>query len=207
MGVYLKKHRVSTTISQKHWELLKKHANKFETHQRVLELALESLERLESMKNNSESSSATLTVEEQIWLLAKSSNSACLIPKEVFVMLINNANIDQFKEYLIRSNSNTYAIEYYLQKPINKCSLKEVIDALVIINRTSNNFDTVDCKEDSNHYTLIYTHSNGIKGSKMASMTNEIIFQSYGAEVESIVSEKTIFMKIFKIDEMTYAIN
>jgi hypothetical protein len=40
----LNTHRISTTISQKHWELLKKHAEKFETQQKALELALESLE-------------------------------------------------------------------------------------------------------------------------------------------------------------------
>ena len=48
----LKTHRISTTISQKHWELLKKHTEKFETQQKVLEHALESLEN--SSKQNPE---------------------------------------------------------------------------------------------------------------------------------------------------------
>lgn len=41
----MSKRRVSTTISIKHWELLKKYTEKYETQQKVLELALESLEK------------------------------------------------------------------------------------------------------------------------------------------------------------------
>jgi len=55
----LKNHRISTTISQKHWELLKKQSEKFETQQKTIEFALESLE-------NSSKQSPALTLEENI---------------------------------------------------------------------------------------------------------------------------------------------
>ncbi len=42
--IELHKHRVNTTISEKHWEILKKHTGKFETQQKVLESALQSFE-------------------------------------------------------------------------------------------------------------------------------------------------------------------
>lgn len=196
----MKNHRISTSISQKHWEILKRYAEKHETQQKVLELALESLDSIESMKEISKSN-RSLTVEEEYWLRAKSLKSICLIPKDVFGFYTNTADIEQYKEFLTQSSSLTFGLEYLLQKPIKECSLKEVIDTLVIILRIGNAFDTVDCKEDSNLYLLILTHSFGIKGSKMACIAYEIIFKSYGAKVESIISDKTIFMKIYKKDK------
>ncbi len=47
----MEKHRINTTISAKHWEILKKHAAKNESQQKTLELALESLE--DKSKQNS----------------------------------------------------------------------------------------------------------------------------------------------------------
>jgi hypothetical protein len=70
----LKTHRISTTISQKNWELLKKHTKKFETQQKVLELALEGLE-------NSSKQNVTLTEEEKLWMRLKWAKSVCILEK------------------------------------------------------------------------------------------------------------------------------
>lgn len=72
LGVILQNHRISTTISQKHWELLKKYAEKFETQQKALEHALESLE-------NSSKQNPALTEEENLWM--RSAPVACLVQK------------------------------------------------------------------------------------------------------------------------------
>jgi hypothetical protein len=71
----LKNHRISTTISQKHWELLKKHAEKFETQQKAIETALESLERISKQI-------PALTSEEKYWMRLKKIKSLVIIEKK-----------------------------------------------------------------------------------------------------------------------------
>jgi len=187
----MKTHRISTTISQKHWELLKKHAEEFETQQKALERSLECLE------NRSKQIQA-LAEEEKLWMRLASVKTACLIQKEYLKRLMETADIELQKEYIIKDKPIEYTIEYYFQKPLQECSLKEVIDGLVINSRISNWFDTVDCTNDGSHYTLKITHSLGINTSKIIKMLDESVFKTYGVKVESIISEKTIFIKIFK---------
>jgi hypothetical protein len=187
----LKTHRISTTISQKHWELLKKHTEEYETQQKVLELALESLE-------NSSKQSPELTREERTWLTQRSMKTICSILKDSLKVLLETADIELFKEYLNKYKPLEYTIEYYFQKPLKEMSLKEVLDGVVIMGDMSNWFDTIDYANDGNHYTLLITHSLGLNNSKLNRMGIESLFETYGAKVESTISEKTIFMKIFK---------
>jgi hypothetical protein len=187
----LKTHRISTTISQKHWELLKKHAEEFETQQKALERALECLEITSKQ-------SQALTEEEKLWMRLSSVKTACLIQKEYLKRLMETADIELQREYITKDKPIEYTIEYYFQKPLQECSLKEVIDGLAINSRISNWFDTVDCTNDGSHYTLKITHSLGINTSKLIKMLDESVFKTYGVKVESIISEKTIFIKIFK---------
>ena len=113
-------------------------------------------------------------------------------------MLMKTADVELNKEYTIRTNTIAYAIECYLQKPIIECSLKEVVSALIIILKTGNCCDSVDCMENDIYYTLILTHIFGLNGSKIFSMSYEYIFKSCGFKTESVISEKTIFLKIYK---------
>jgi len=80
----LNKHRISTTISQKYWELLKKQVGKHKTQQKALEFALESLE------NNSEPS-PVLTPEEKLLLSIIKAKSGCLVQKDNFRDLLESA--------------------------------------------------------------------------------------------------------------------
>jgi hypothetical protein len=185
----LQNHRISTTISQKHWELLKKYAEKFETQQKALELALESLD-------NSSKQSPALTEEEKLWI--RSAPVACLVQKDGLKILMETTDFDLQKEYVAKHKPIEYIIEYYIQKPLKECSLQEVIDGIVINSRISNWFDTVDYTDDGDHYTLKITHSLGLNTSKVIKMLDESVFTTYGVKVESIISAKTIFIKAFK---------
>lgn len=187
----MKTHRISTTISQKHWELLKKHTEELGTQQKVLELALESLE-------NSSKQIPELTREERIWLTQKSMKTTCVLLKDVLKVLLETANIEMFNEHLNRYKPLEYTMEYYFQKPLKEMNLKEVIEGVVIMGGMSNWFDTIDYTDDGNHYTLLITHSLGLNNSKLNRMGIERLFETYGARVESTISEKTIFMKIHK---------
>jgi hypothetical protein len=187
----LKTHRISTTISQKHWELLKKHTEEFETQQKVLELALESLEK-------SSKPSPLVTREERIWLTQRSMKTICSVLKDSLKVLLETVDIELFKEYLNKYKPLEYTMEYYFQKPLKEISLKELLDGVVITGGMSNWFDTIDYKDDGNHYTMLITHSLGLNNSKLNRMGIESLFETYGVKVESTISEKTIFMKIYK---------
>ncbi len=187
----LNNHRISTTISQKHWELLKKHAEKYQTQQKVLELALESLEN--SSKQNPMSAWET-----KFWMFIKSTKSMCLIQKEALKVLIETASIERVKEFVTWNKPIEYIMEYYFQKPLKEISLKEIIDGLIILARIGNWFDSVDYTDEGVYYTLMITHSLGLNNSKINIVMIENMFKTYGVKAESTISEKTIFMKIFK---------
>jgi hypothetical protein len=104
----LKRHRIATTISEKHWELLKKHAEKFETQQKALELALECLE------NNSKQF-PELTLEQKIWLLCESADSMCCVQKDALKILMETANIKRFKEYVIQNKPIECMVSYSIK--------------------------------------------------------------------------------------------
>jgi hypothetical protein len=187
----LKTHRISTTISQKHWELLKKHVEKFETQQKVLEHALECLE-------NGSKQDTALTEEEKLWLRFKWANSVVIVEKDGFKTLLETADIELLNKYFTRNKPIQWLIEYYWQKSLKECNLKEVIDALVINFRMSNWFNTIDYTDDVDYYTLRITHSLGFNASKLTEMPFVSMFETYGVKVDSLISEKTVFMKIFK---------
>ncbi len=187
----MKTHRVSTTISQKHWELLKKHAEKFKTQQKALELALESLE-------NSSKQSPVLNPEEKYWITLKWANSLVIVEKTAFKLLIETADIERLNELFIQDKPIEYAIEFYLQKPLKECNLKEFIDGLVISTRITNWFDTIDYTDDGSHYTLRMTHDFGFTLSRLTVMLIESALKTYGVNAESVTSARTIFIKIFK---------
>lgn len=187
----MKTHRISTTISQKHWELLKKHVEKFETQQKTLELALESLE-------NSSKQSPALTLEEKYWMRLKRAKSLVIIEKTAFKLLIETADIELLNELFVRNKTIEYTIEFYFQKSLEECSLKEVIDGLVINLKITSWIDTIDYTDGGGHYKLIITHDLGFTFSKLVTIWIENMFTAYGVKVESRYSIKTIFMKIIK---------
>ena len=149
----MKNHRISTTISQKHWELLKKQSEKFETQQKTIEFALESLE-------NSSKQSPALTLEEKYWMRLKRAKSLVIFEKSAFKSLIENADIENLNELFIRNKTVEYTIELYFQKPLKECSLNEVIDGVVINLKITNQVDTIDYADNGGYYKLIITHAS-----------------------------------------------
>jgi len=188
----LKSHRISTTISEKHWVLLHKLVEKYQSQQKTLEVALESLE------NSLKQSQVVLTREDKFWMAHRTVNTACFLQKDALKMLMETASIEMFTEYVARYKPIEYVVEYYLQKPLKECSLNEVIEGLVVCARISHFFDTIDNNDEENHFTLIFTHSLGLNASKINVMSFESLFKSYGVKVESTISGRTIFMKVFK---------
>jgi len=102
------------------------------------------------------------------------------------------------KEYVIKNKPMKCAVELFHQRSLQECSLKEVVDGLTIVFRTSHMFDTVDYKDNGDYYLLILSHSLGLNNSKIGLTTFESVFKTYGVNIKSRISEKTIFMKVFK---------
>lgn len=188
----MKKYRISTTISPKYWALLKKHAEDLESQQKVLELALECYD-------NRSKHIPKLSPEEELWLrIGREVKSACLIQKDALKELLESADIARFGEYIAHEKPVEYVIEYFYQKPLKECSLKEIIDGIVLNTKVSNWFETINYTDDGDHYTLKFTHNLGLNGSKIHKILSESVFNTYGVKIESKVSERSLFMKIFK---------
>lgn len=187
----MKRHRIATTISEKHWVILKKHAEKFETQQKALELALEYLE-------NNSIQFPEITLEQKFWLVFESIDSVCFVQKGALKILMETADLERFKEYVIKKKPIECVLEYLLHKSLKECSLKEILDGLTTVFRVSHLFETVEYNDIDDYYMLLLTHNLGLNNSKLNLITFESVFNTYGVKVESIVSENTIFMKVFK---------
>lgn len=189
----MKKYRLSTTISLKHWALLKKYSDKYETQQNALEHALESLDSSSLM-------SSQLSEDDKAWLRAGRDLKSILvvIPKDMWKVVVETADIERFQEYIAFYKPLVLAIEYYYQKPLNKCSMKEVIECFLIDSRFKNIDDNIDCNDHGDYYELSIVHSFGITLSKMHVITYGNALESYGAKYESNYSDRTVFIKIYK---------
>lgn len=187
------KRRVCTTISAKHWELLKKYTEKYETQQKVLELALESLEK--------EKQCPVLSPEEQVWLCMRELNVFCLLHKDLFRELSKTADVERFDKLLTKLRLAEYGVVLYNQKSLKECTLKEVMDGLVITTKAGKWLDEIKYTDDGNYYTLRVNHSVvccGIGFSNSFKLYFEGLFEAYGAKTETKISENNIFMKIYK---------
>jgi hypothetical protein len=189
-GIILKKYRLSTTISMKHWAILKKLVERYETQQKAIELALDNL--------NNPGQGRTLTPDEELWLLVGRVKSTCVVQKDGLRILMETADIDRWADYVARLKPFEYVTEVCCQKPLKECSLKDIIEAHVFNARVSKQYDIIDYSDDGDHYTLKLTHDLGLNNSKMLKVLYESLFNTYGARNEYQISERSIFVKVYK---------
>ena len=187
----MKKYRVSTTISPKHWALLKKFSDNC-TQQKVLKIALENME-----KNTRQLPSQS--PEEELWMrIGSEVKSVCIIQKNALKELLRTADTGRFVEMIALEKPIEYVIEYYYQKPLKECTLREVVEGNVINGKMARWFDTISYADDGDHYTIKITHDMGINNSRIHQLLNESLFKSYGARTEIDISERSLFIKVFK---------
>ncbi|WP_128860001.1 hypothetical protein [Methanocella paludicola] len=173
--------------------MLKKHMSKYETQQKVIEAALENLD-------NDSKQITGLSEEDELWLQIKNIKSVCAIQRESFKILLETLNIDRYRDHVAEKKPLEFIVEVYYQKPLRECSLVEILDALVVLFKVSNLVDTVQYSDDGDHYTLKMTHDFGFNHSRLLKVLNEGFFRSYGAYADYIVSDRSLFIKIYKID-------
>jgi hypothetical protein len=184
-------HRISTTISQRSWILLNKYAEKYHTQQKALEVALETLENNSKIK--------PMSPEEELWMrTGKEVKTVGLIQKDALRVLIKTADQESIKEFVDQQKPVNYTIEFLYQKPLKECGLKEVIDGLVVTSHVSCMVDSISYTDNGDHYFIKITHDMGMNSSKMLRIMFESMFSDYGVKTEFIISERSIFAKIFK---------
>lgn len=187
----MNKYRVCTTISAKHWELLKKYKIKFETQQKTLEVALEGLEN--DPKQNSK-----ISQEELFWQCILQHKEICHIHKDIIFELIRTADLENMKKVLATKKIAEYLLTMYYQKPLNKCSLIEILDGIILLFKAGNVTDSMRYTDEANCYVLKIVHSLNEDCSKMFVVLVESVFEVYGLKTENEVSEKSLFIKIYK---------
>jgi hypothetical protein len=187
----MKNARISTTISQKHAAMLKKHTEQYGSQQCALEHALESLD-------NGSNQNSELSIEQQFILQTWADKVSCVSNIECFKWLMETADLDQYKIRFDDVNPMVYTLEYIYQKSFKEFSLKEIIEGIDAALKISNWFDTLIHTDDGDYYMLKIYHSIGMKGSKLILMLIEGAIKAYDTDYESTVSEKSVFIKIYK---------
>ncbi len=186
------KNHIHTTLYDKHFELLKKYTEKFGTQQKVLEFALESLE-------NDTKRSFAQSADEQVWVFTgRGTESACVLHKDAFKTLLEGADVKRIMKLIKTEKMAEHMISWYYQKPLKKCSLKEVLDGVIFFLKAAKIADTVNYIECDNYYSLKMIHGLNIGTSRMFSMWIATTFEAYGLKTQSEISEKSLFMKICK---------
>ncbi len=187
----MNKRRICTTISEKHWGLLKKYTVKFKTQQSTLEAALESLE-------NSSKQNPAISQEDIFWLQMRELKVIMHIHRDVFLELVKTADYEKVNKVLATYGLAEYMIVFHYQKPLRECSLKEVMEGIIATARAGNWLDTINYTDNNDHYVLIATHSIGnIKYSNSFKIFYETLFKAYGVRTQSKISENSLFMKIY----------
>ncbi|MCZ7395560.1 MAG: hypothetical protein ABOK23_06505 [Candidatus Methanoperedens sp.] len=183
----MRKHRLSTTISGKHWELLKKHANMFETQQKALERAIELLENRQG---------TALSPEAKFWVHIGTEVGICAVSRDTLRALLENSDIERV--FQMTRGEVIYGLEDQCNKPLKKINLKEILEAIVFAGMASNWFDLVGYRDKGEYYCLKFAHSLSLNGSKLNKAWIEELFKAYGARTESHVSEHSVFVKVYK---------
>ncbi len=189
----MKTHRISTTISQKHWAILNKYAEKYNTQQKVLEMALENLEK--KSEHN-----PTLSPDEVLWMRIGSEikSAFLLIQKDAGILFMENTDIERFREYVKDQKPSEFAFEWYYRKPLKECSLPELIDGIVLTLKIQGGSDSVEYTDESDHYKINMMHGMGLNLSKLTVIMYESLFKSYGAQAECHFSERSVIFKVYK---------
>jgi hypothetical protein len=96
-GNKMNKHRVCTTISLKHWEILNNYAKQYETQQKVLESALENMDSIQKL---------IISPEDKLWLRMKNEiKPACFFHRDLLKSLIDTADLDRLKKIIVEQNA------------------------------------------------------------------------------------------------------
>ncbi|HEY9245449.1 MAG TPA: hypothetical protein VIO11_01240 [Candidatus Methanoperedens sp.] len=190
----MNKHRINTTISAKHREILKRHTEKYGSQQKVLEAALESLEN--------GSNQYPLSPEEDylLELHRKFGFNICVLSKTMVKESLKFGGFDRMIKKADEINLLETQIVIFCKKPLRECSLREIMEAIFHSLKLGNIYDIVEYEDHDNFYLLRITHYLNFGGDtqKSLKLAYDKFFDKCGVKTESELSENNLFMKIYK---------
>ena len=191
----MNKHRVNTTISAKYWEILKKHTEKFETQQKVLEAALE---RLKMAQNK-----ILHCLQKKIFgcdMVRSMGLIYVFFTKLSVKEFLKFGGFDQMIKIVNVMNMTETQVVFFCKKPLKECNLREIMEAIVHNFRLVNIFDIVEYEDYDTFYLLSITHYLDLGAGSQTSLKLlfEKLFEKCGVTTESELSENNLFMKIYK---------
>ena len=142
-----------------------------------------------------------LSPEEQVWLRMRELNVVCLLHKDLFRELSRTADPERLDRLLAKLKWAEYGVVLFNQKPLKECTLKEVMDGLVVTVKAEKILDEIKYTDNGSYCTLKVNHSVvccSIGFSNSFKLFFEGLFEAYGAKTETKVSENNLFMKIYK---------
>ena len=125
-------------------------------------------------------------------------NGLIVLQKDTGKLFLENTDIERFKKYNSEKKSLEYAFEYYYHKPLNECSLQEIIDGIVLSIKFFGGFDSLNCTDEGGYYKINITHSMGLNVSKIIVIMHESLLKNYGAKFKIHYSEHNIFFEVHK---------
>jgi hypothetical protein len=187
----MQKYHVHTTVSSKHKEILKRQVEKHGSYQKVLELALESLEH--------SAIQPPLTPDEEFWMrVGREAKGICLIQGEAYKFLLTTLDLERFKDFADQHKMIEATIELYYQKTLLECSLKEVLDGVIATGKFSGLADSITYSDHGDHYRMKFIHDMGLVNSKWLKMMLESLFKSYGVRADITISSRSLFINVHK---------
>ena len=185
----MKDQRINTTLSEKHYSILKKHVKKYGTQRSVLEHALE-----KSSKNH-----YILSKEEEIWMqMFQIKDLHMIYAKDYTKLLFNTAQMDKIQEYLKKDVPVKFFVEWLYDKPFQEFKLSELIKGIILNIEMYGLAENIDLEDSDDSYIVNIFHELGINGSKIILYMNEGVLKDFGVNFESEYSIKNVFFKIYK---------
>jgi hypothetical protein len=184
--------RIYTTISKKHYSILKKYEEKYRTQAKTLELALELL-----------NGKPLLSEEEQIWRIVYKTPRAVTINRDLLIRLFEvflerNGGEQELRDLCTKSGYLCTLFLSILGKPVDQANLREAVDALYMLYNFSHFFERVSLREQDNFYELTLTHPGNKFYSMAFKIFTEIILKDLNLKIESRIEEHYLILKIYK---------
>lgn len=177
--------RLNTTISSKHYEILKKYENKYKSQRRVIEAALELLEKQSTPELNSR---------DELWGRMRKELDVACFSRRATELVIAGKN-----EEAIRNNHLPFYLEWYYQKPLNQLNLDQITCALKDILEASNIFKNITMQRlEQNTIRMIGYIGMNIETSEFyAKYITYFLEKMCNCKVSTSISQTGITLDIF----------
>jgi hypothetical protein len=174
--------RLSTNLSEKHWQILEDLTAKYGSQRKTLEALLDG--------SGEATKPLSLSREDEIKLYMSRNKTMVIVPKKCFTLLIEGQLLEAIQAAV---DGTEMAVEEMLRKPFKESSLKEVIQVLMEMSMAYNLITSWKLTEHKNDeyersdydYALTSYHNEGeLYGNALASVLERAL-QKKGAIAHS----------------------